>query len=134
VAAIITPSSLRRMPSAFKCLINALAGQVARNIRAAAVGPPEPGPSMLRERARQEPGATQEEAHHRKMSFDEEFLASLRKHGVAFDPKFVFVRPRPVEPSRTHKLHLRRCLELRLRKLTRQMFPWICNPACPGRI
>jgi hypothetical protein len=45
---------------------------------------------MLWERARQEPGATQEEAHHRKMSFDEEFLASLRKHGVAFDPKFVF--------------------------------------------
>jgi len=39
VAAIITPSSLRRMPSAFKCLINALAGQVARNIRAAAGGP-----------------------------------------------------------------------------------------------
>jgi len=31
-----------------------------------------------------------QEAHHRKMSFDEEFLALLRKHGVAFDPKFVF--------------------------------------------
>jgi len=31
-----------------------------------------------------------EEAHHRKMSFDEDFLALLRKHGVAFDPKFVF--------------------------------------------
>jgi len=24
------------------------------------------------------------------MSFDEEFLALLRKHGVEFDPKFVF--------------------------------------------
>ena len=29
-------------------------------------------------------------AHHRKMSFDEEFLALLKKHGVEFDPKFVF--------------------------------------------
>jgi hypothetical protein len=28
--------------------------------------------------------------HHRKMSFDEEFAALSRKHGVAFDPKFVF--------------------------------------------
>jgi putative transposase len=31
-----------------------------------------------------------QEAHHRKMSFDQEFLALLRKHGVEFDPKFVF--------------------------------------------
>jgi putative transposase len=31
-----------------------------------------------------------QEAHHRKMSFDEEFLALLRKHGVGFDPQFVF--------------------------------------------
>jgi REP element-mobilizing transposase RayT len=31
-----------------------------------------------------------QEAHHRKMSFDEEFLALLRKHGVEFDPKFGF--------------------------------------------
>ena len=31
-----------------------------------------------------------QEAHHRKMSFDEEFLVLLRKHGVEFDPKFVF--------------------------------------------
>jgi len=31
-----------------------------------------------------------QEARHRKMSFDEEFLALLRKHGVEFDPKFVF--------------------------------------------
>ena len=28
-------------------------------------------------------------AHHQKMSFDEEFLVLLRKHGVEFDPKFV---------------------------------------------
>ncbi len=31
-----------------------------------------------------------QEAHHRKMSFDEEFLTLLRKHHVEFDPKFVF--------------------------------------------
>jgi REP-associated tyrosine transposase len=31
-----------------------------------------------------------QEAHHRKMSFDEEFLALLKKHGVEFDSKFVF--------------------------------------------
>jgi putative transposase len=31
-----------------------------------------------------------QEAHHRKMSFDQEFLALLRKHRVEFDPKFVF--------------------------------------------
>jgi len=31
-----------------------------------------------------------QEAHHRKMSFDQEFLALLRKHHVEFDPKFVF--------------------------------------------
>jgi REP element-mobilizing transposase RayT len=30
-----------------------------------------------------------QEAHHRKMSFDDEFLVLLRKHGVEFDPKFV---------------------------------------------
>ncbi len=29
-----------------------------------------------------------QEAHHRKMSFEEEFLALLRKHGVKYDPKF----------------------------------------------
>jgi putative transposase len=28
--------------------------------------------------------------HHRRMSFDEEFLALLKKHCVEFDPKFVF--------------------------------------------
>jgi putative transposase len=27
-------------------------------------------------------------AHHRKMTFDAEFLAMLNKHGVEFDPKF----------------------------------------------
>jgi putative transposase len=31
-----------------------------------------------------------QEAHHPKMSFDGEFLALLRKHGVGFDPQFVF--------------------------------------------
>src|SRR5216683_3059142 len=31
-----------------------------------------------------------QEAHHRKMSFDEEFVALLRKHGVEYDPKFVY--------------------------------------------
>jgi REP element-mobilizing transposase RayT len=30
-----------------------------------------------------------QEAHHRKMTFDEEFLVLLRKHRVEFDPKFV---------------------------------------------
>ena len=30
-----------------------------------------------------------QEAHHRKMSFDAEFLALLKKHGVEFDLKFV---------------------------------------------
>jgi hypothetical protein len=41
-------------------------------------------------KARPPAGATKKEAHHRKISFDEEFLALLRKHDVAFDPKFVF--------------------------------------------
>ena len=31
-----------------------------------------------------------QEAHHRKMSFDAEFLALLKKHRIEFDPKFVF--------------------------------------------
>jgi REP element-mobilizing transposase RayT len=30
-----------------------------------------------------------QESHHKKMSFDEEFIALLRKHGVLFDPKYV---------------------------------------------
>jgi len=32
----------------------------------------------------------QQEAHHRKRSFEDEFVALLKKHGVAFDPKYVF--------------------------------------------
>ncbi|OLD58218.1 MAG: hypothetical protein AUI33_17850 [Ignavibacteria bacterium 13_1_40CM_2_61_4] len=31
-----------------------------------------------------------QKAHHRKMSFDEEFLVLLKKHGIEFDPNFVF--------------------------------------------
>jgi putative transposase len=31
-----------------------------------------------------------QEAHHKKMSFDAEFLALLKKHAIEFDPKFVF--------------------------------------------
>ena len=30
-----------------------------------------------------------QESHHRKMSFEEEIFALLRKHGVKFDPKYV---------------------------------------------
>lgn len=31
-----------------------------------------------------------QERHHRKMSFEDEFIALLKKHGVEFDPKYVF--------------------------------------------
>jgi hypothetical protein len=31
-----------------------------------------------------------QEEHHRKMNFEEEFVALLKKHNVEFDPKFVF--------------------------------------------
>lgn len=31
-----------------------------------------------------------QEEHHRKMSFDDEFLALLRKHNIPFDPQHVF--------------------------------------------
>jgi hypothetical protein len=31
-----------------------------------------------------------QEAHHRKMSFHDEFIALLKKHGVEFDPRYVF--------------------------------------------
>ena len=31
-----------------------------------------------------------QEAHHRKMSFEQEFIALLEKHGVAYDPRYVF--------------------------------------------
>jgi putative transposase len=30
-----------------------------------------------------------QEAHHKKMSFDEEFIALLKKHGMEFDPRYV---------------------------------------------
>jgi putative transposase len=31
-----------------------------------------------------------QEEHHKKMDFDAEFVALLKKHGVEFDPKYVF--------------------------------------------
>jgi len=31
-----------------------------------------------------------QESHHRRMSFEEELIALLRKHGVEYDPNFVF--------------------------------------------
>jgi REP element-mobilizing transposase RayT len=31
-----------------------------------------------------------QEAHHRKTSFEDEYRALLRKHGVEYDPKYVF--------------------------------------------
>ena len=31
-----------------------------------------------------------QEEHHRRMNFEAEFVALLRKHNVAYDPKFVF--------------------------------------------
>ena len=31
-----------------------------------------------------------QEAHHRRMSFDAEFLVLLKNHGMEYDPKFVF--------------------------------------------
>ena len=31
-----------------------------------------------------------QQTHHKKRGFEEEFVALLKKHGVAFDPKFVF--------------------------------------------
>jgi putative transposase len=30
-----------------------------------------------------------QEAHHRKMTFEQEFIALLKKHGVEFDPRYV---------------------------------------------
>jgi REP element-mobilizing transposase RayT len=32
-----------------------------------------------------------QEEHHRKVSFQEELLAFLKKHGVEYDPRYVFV-------------------------------------------
>lgn len=31
-----------------------------------------------------------QEEHHRKMSFEDEYLTLLKKHGIEFDPKYVF--------------------------------------------
>jgi putative transposase len=31
-----------------------------------------------------------QEHHHKKMTFETEFKALLTKHGIAFDPKYVF--------------------------------------------
>jgi putative transposase len=31
-----------------------------------------------------------QEAHHNKMTFEQEFIALLKKHGVAYDPRYVF--------------------------------------------
>ena len=31
-----------------------------------------------------------QEAHHRRMTFEAEFMSILKKHGVKFDPNFVF--------------------------------------------
>jgi putative transposase len=30
-----------------------------------------------------------QEAHHRKLSFEEEYRAILKKHGVEFDPRYL---------------------------------------------
>jgi putative transposase len=32
----------------------------------------------------------EQECHHKKMSFEEEFIALLKKHGVEYDPRYVF--------------------------------------------
>ena len=31
-----------------------------------------------------------QERHHRKMTFEQEFIALLKKHGIDYDPKYVF--------------------------------------------
>ena len=31
-----------------------------------------------------------QEAHHRKVTFEDEFISLLKKHGIAYDPKYVF--------------------------------------------
>ncbi len=33
---------------------------------------------------------TQQEEHHRKLTFQEEVLAFLKKHGIGYDPRYVF--------------------------------------------
>ena len=32
----------------------------------------------------------EQEAHHRKMTFENEFISFLKKHGIPYDPKYVF--------------------------------------------
>jgi hypothetical protein len=36
------------------------------------------------------PAYPNQEAHHRNMTFEEEFIALLTKHGVEYDPRYVF--------------------------------------------
>jgi putative transposase len=31
-----------------------------------------------------------QERHHRKMTFEDEFIGLLTKHGIEFDPKYIF--------------------------------------------
>jgi REP element-mobilizing transposase RayT len=31
-----------------------------------------------------------QEQHHRRMTFEEEFIALLKKHGIEYDPRYVF--------------------------------------------
>ena len=31
-----------------------------------------------------------QEAHHRKIGFEDEFISLLKKHKIPFDPKYVF--------------------------------------------
>lgn len=31
-----------------------------------------------------------QEQHHKKMTFEEEFIALLEKHGIEYDPRYVF--------------------------------------------
>jgi putative transposase len=31
-----------------------------------------------------------QERHHRKMTYEQEFLGFLKKHGIRFDPRYVF--------------------------------------------
>ncbi len=31
-----------------------------------------------------------QEAHHRKMTFEDEYITLLEKHGVQYDPRYVF--------------------------------------------
>lgn len=33
---------------------------------------------------------TNQEKHHRKITFEEEFIAFLEKHGIEYDPRYVF--------------------------------------------